>query len=362
MSLNSFDEYVRKTHSASSSADIDSTEVVRAAGDALFIEYQRVERELKAERALVTKLRCEHQDIITTKNAFQTKLKTTREQLQSEAKEKQTLAAEVASLQQVVDTLRHENSDIEARITTLVEERILAYREEHTDVLADSTVSRTPQAPQPEPPVVEAASPTPADMLDMRGALSNAYLTTQCIQLALPDHTDMEGDEVLAIIKSALQSVKDVTVCLEKTILRPERLTELALRKAQEEAVFLLMLLSQLNAMFSYCNDMGYGITDTPAYTRTEDTRMRLTQTQRLALLAESTKLFKLYWALCAKSKAVIGRLRDTMRKGKQSGVLCGQGVMRRDSLVVRPERKHSAPSTPPPSDRPLPRDDFFEG
>eukprot|EP01061_Rhynchopus_euleeides_P022418 TRINITY_DN36515_c0_g1_i1.p1 TRINITY_DN36515_c0_g1~~TRINITY_DN36515_c0_g1_i1.p1 ORF type:complete len:367 (+),score=83.78 TRINITY_DN36515_c0_g1_i1:216-1316(+) len=363
MEFASFDDFVKKT---CEDEPVDSVKALRAAGDALFIEYKRMQRELNAEHALVVKLRCERQEVDTMKDAAMARFKSAREDLSAEKKQTATLEAEVGRLRKQVEQIESDNASFEERLGALVEEKLLAQKE-HTEADTPPQQSVAPSANTSIGASSHASSGHPGDsLLRMRGALNQAYLQTPSVQLALPDHTDMEADEVLLIIKSALHSVRDVTACLDKAVQKPQHLNDLSLRKAQEEAVFLLMLMSQLHAMFSYCNDMAFGITDTPAFIKSQDARTQLTIKQRSALLSDSMKLSKLYGSLTARAKSVIGKLRDVMRKGNQSGPLSNTSVAKRDSMVVAAPAAHTAEappsrgSTPQEPGRPLPSDDYF--
>ena len=327
--MGGFDEYVRRAGGDSGCSDV---EVLRAAGEAACAGFAEARREAEEERAGGVRLQCEVQQLSSETKAYRAKLKRCVDDLNAERRRADAADARAAQLEATVAEMEAKRADIEHRLQAVVAEQVLANEE--------GSVSPASASPPPPTTTTASSSSSAASKQQRRpsvqqggggggggsGVLNRAYLDIPAVPLALPDHSSMVGEEVLAIIKSALQSVKDLARCLEQSVVERRNLTDRSLAKAQEEAVFLLTLLAQLSSMFAYCYDVALGIGDA----RPSDGSFVLPQRDRASLLSQTAKLHKAYHPLMCAAKASVGKIRDVMRATGRGGPLADtSGILR---------------------------------
>eukprot|EP00754_Rhynchopus_humris_P011189 Rhum_TRINITY_DN14221_c12_g1::Rhum_TRINITY_DN14221_c12_g1_i1::g.74905::m.74905 len=323
--MSGFDEYVRKA--GGDSEGCSDVAVLRAAGEAACADGAEARREAAEERAGAVRLQCEVQQVSSETKAYRAKLKRCVDDLNAERRRADAATARAAQLEATVAEMEAKRADIEHRLQAVVAEQVLANEE---GSVSPASASPPPPPPQQQPPSSSSASKQQRRPSVQQGGgsgvLNRAYLDIPAVPLALPDHSSMVGEEVLAIIKSALQSVKDLARCLEQSVVERRNLTDRSLAKAQEEAVFLLTLLAQLSAMFAYCYDVALGIGDA----RPTDRSFVLPPRDRASLLSQTAKLYKAYHPLMCAAKASVGKIRDVMRATGRGGPLSDtSGILR---------------------------------
>eukprot|EP01060_Flectonema_neradi_P038420 TRINITY_DN8047_c0_g1_i1.p1 TRINITY_DN8047_c0_g1~~TRINITY_DN8047_c0_g1_i1.p1 ORF type:complete len:308 (+),score=71.02 TRINITY_DN8047_c0_g1_i1:87-1010(+) len=213
------------------------------------------------------KVKCELQELESERNAYRSQMQKVRGEVGVLKLELESIRAENGKLTKENEQLKTRNSDLENAVTHMTKEETEA-NDEKQELLA---------------------------------ALYPKMVTPAALQGVLPDYQTLSGADALDIADGALKTISGIEAALCAAV--SNQRTDEELSAAQNEAIFVLCLVSHVSLMLSYVENIGLGVSDEPGSSPPP-------QKYRARLLQNRERFLKKFVPMSTRVKTTVGRLR----------------------------------------------------
>ena len=270
------------------SVDIDAVTLQRivagksADGSTVVESFNELENQL-------LQAKCSLQELESERNAYRSQMQKVRGEVGVLKLELETLRGENSKLIQSKEQLRSRNLELEEAVTHITKEEIEAKDEKH----------------------------------ELQAALYPKMITPTALQGVLPDYQTLSGSDALDIADGALKTISGIEIALSR-VTANQHCSDEELVAAQNEAVFVLCLVSHVSLMISYVENIGLGVSDEPNSPPPP-------QKYRTQLLHSRERFLKKFIPTSVRVKSCVGRLRFRVKHTD-----CPHGPLSSSVTVIR--------------------------